>query len=45
MLIQKINGSSDFGSRMPSNNQTYFDSNEEELQLIIDWINEGAINN
>ena len=45
VLIQKINGSSDFGNRMPPNNQTYFDSNEEELQLIIDWINEGAINN
>ena len=42
VLIQKIMGTSDFGSRMPQGNSTYFDEHEEELQLIIDWINEGA---
>ena len=43
VLIQKIMGTSDFGSRMPQNNPTYFDDHQEELQLIIDWINEGAL--
>ena len=36
-------GTSDFGSRMPQNNPTYFDDHQEELQLILDWINEGAL--
>jgi len=42
ILVQKIMGTADFGSRMPANNQPYFDTHEEELQLIKDWINEGA---
>jgi len=42
ILAQKIQSNPPFGSRMPKNNQSYFDNNPDELQLIIDWINEGA---
>lgn len=42
ILVQKLQPDPPFGSRMPKNNQTYFDSHPEELQLIIDWINDGA---
>ncbi|MFQ6608296.1 MAG: T9SS type A sorting domain-containing protein [Fidelibacterota bacterium] len=42
ILAQKIQSDPPFGSRMPQNNPTYFDEHPEELQLIIDWINEGA---
>ena len=43
-LYLKITGSAGIsGDRMPQNNQTYFDNNPNELQLIIDWISEGAL--
>lgn len=43
ILIQKILPSPPFGGRMPPGNQTYFDTHENELQLLRDWINEGAL--
>ena len=43
ILVQKISGTANFGDRMPSNSPTYFDSHQDELQLIKDWINEGAL--
>ena len=45
IIVQKILGTAGFGNRMPSNNQTYFDNHQEELQLIMDWIDEGALEN
>ena len=45
ILIQKILGTASFGDQMPPNDPTYFDSHQDELQLIKDWINEGAQNN
>ena len=43
ILVQKILGTASFGGRMPSSNPTYFDSNLVDLQLIKDWINQGAL--
>jgi len=43
VLVQKLGLNPPFGDRMPRNNQTYFDSHQDELQTIIDWINEGAL--
>ena len=43
ILIQKILGTASFGDQMPPNDPTYFDSHQDELQLIKDWINEGAL--
>ena len=45
IIVQKILGTAGFGNRMPSDNQTYFDNHQEELQLIMDWIDEGALEN
>ncbi len=42
ILVQKLQPNPPFGDRMPRNNQSYFDDHPDELQLIIDWINEGA---
>lgn len=41
-LVLKILPDPPFGSRMPKDDQTYFDSHQDQLQTIIDWINEGA---
>ena len=43
ILVQKISGTAGFGGRMPNGNTSYFDSHQDELQLIKDWINEGAL--
>jgi hypothetical protein len=43
ILVQKISGTAGFGGRMPASSPTYFDSHQDELQLIKDWINEGAL--
>ena len=40
-LYKKISGTT-AGVRMPRDNQTYFDSHADEIQLIEDWINAGA---
>lgn len=45
LIVTKSQANPPFGSRMPRNNQGYFDSNPSELQLIIDWINQGANEN
>ena len=45
ILVQKISGTAGFGDRMPASSPSYFDSHQDELQLIKDWINEGAQNN
>ncbi|HCN23896.1 MAG TPA: hypothetical protein DIS65_00820 [Candidatus Marinimicrobia bacterium] len=45
ILVQKISGTANFGGRMPAGNPSYFDSHQDELQLIKDWINEGALEN
>ena len=42
ILVQKILGTAGFGDRMPSNDPTYFDSNSNDLQLIKNWIDQGA---
>ena len=43
ILVQKISGTATFGDRMPTGNSSYFDSHQDELQLIKDWIDEGAL--
>ncbi len=45
VLVQKILGTAGFGGRMPADNPSYFDSHQDELQLIKDWIDEGAQDN
>ena len=45
ILVQKISGTANFGGRMPAGNSSYFDNHQDELQLIKDWINEGALEN
>ena len=45
ILVQKISGTADFGGQMPAGNSSYFDNHQDELQLIKDWINEGALEN
>ncbi len=42
-LYLKITGNQDCGARMPYNNQTYFDSHTDQLELIQVWIQEGAL--
>ena len=41
ILYQKITGTAS-GGRMPASDPDYFDSHTDEMQLIEDWINEGA---
>ena len=43
VLVQKISPNPPFGDRMPRNNPTYFDGFPDQLQAIMDWINEGAL--
>ncbi|MEJ7597411.1 MAG: hypothetical protein WKG01_05830 [Kofleriaceae bacterium] len=43
ILIQKLGRTPPFGSRMPLNGPPYF--SPEELQVVRDWIAEGATNN
>lgn len=43
ILVQKLGLAPPFGSRMPYNGPPYFAP--EELQVIRDWIAEGALNN
>ena len=45
ILVQKISGTANFGGRMPAGNPSYFDSHQDELQLIKNLINEGSQNN
>jgi len=42
-LYLKLSGTPACGSRMPQNNQTYFDTNTDQLELINVWIQEGAL--
>jgi hypothetical protein len=42
-LVDKISRTPDFGSRMPLSGPPYF--TPEEVQLVHDWIAEGADNN
>ena len=42
-LLDKIGRTPDFGSRMPLSGPPYFTA--EEIQLVHDWIAEGAANN
>ena len=44
-LIEKIMLNPSFGDRMPQSNQSYFTDNPSKLNLIKDWIFEGAKNN
>ena len=43
LLVQKLSPAPPFGARMPYNGPPYF--TPEELQLVGDWIAEGALNN
>lgn len=43
ILVQKLGLAPPFGSRMPYNGPPYF--TPEELQVVRDWIAEGALNN
>jgi hypothetical protein len=43
ILLQKVGASAPFGGRMPLNGPPYLD--DEERQLIHDWIAEGALDN
>jgi hypothetical protein len=43
ILLQKVGRTPPFGSRMPFNGPPYYSA--EELQLVHDWIAEGAANN
>lgn len=43
LLVQKLGLAPPFGARMPYNGPPYFSA--EELQLVRDWIAEGARNN
>lgn len=43
ILLQKIGETPPFGSRMPLNGPPYLDP--DQIQLVHDWIAEGALNN
>lgn len=43
LLVQKISDSPPFGDRMPMRTSRYL--NEEEIQTIVQWIDEGAHDN
>jgi hypothetical protein len=43
ILVQKLGLAPPFGSRMPYNGPPYY--TQEELQMVRDWIAEGALNN
>lgn len=43
IMFQKVSAAPPFGGRMPLNGPPYL--SEEELQLVHDWISEGAKNN
>ena len=43
IIVQKLGLAPPFGSRMPYNGPPYFTA--EELQVVKDWIAEGALNN
>jgi hypothetical protein len=42
-FYEKISGTPSCGSRMPRNNQSYFDNNPDKLETIRVWIEEGAL--
>ena len=42
-LLEKLMPSPSFGDRMPQSDPTYFTNNPNELQLIKNWILEGAL--